>query len=66
MIAHLAKHGIFPNDYQSDREDAQTSARQQSIASFFQKKADNNRARLLEQNLARWIVTANMASNANV
>ncbi|KAK9242626.1 hypothetical protein V1506DRAFT_555940 [Lipomyces tetrasporus] len=64
MIAHLAKHGIFPNDYQSDREDAQTSAKQQSIARFFQKKADNNRARLLEQNLARWIVTANMAFDA--
>ncbi|KAK9335128.1 hypothetical protein LIPSTDRAFT_331818 [Lipomyces starkeyi NRRL Y-11557] len=24
MIAHLAKHGIFPNDYHSDREVAQT------------------------------------------
>ncbi|KAK9342232.1 hypothetical protein V1522DRAFT_440429, partial [Lipomyces starkeyi] len=55
MIAHLAKHGIFPSDYQSDREDAQTSAKkQQSIASFFQKKADSNRARLLEQ-ITRWI-----------
>ncbi|KAK9341804.1 hypothetical protein V1521DRAFT_359486, partial [Lipomyces starkeyi] len=64
MIAHLAKHGIFPSDHQSDREDAQTSAKQRSIASFFQKKADNNRARLLEQNLTRWIVTANMAFDA--
>ncbi|KAK9482907.1 hypothetical protein V1527DRAFT_474869, partial [Lipomyces starkeyi] len=64
MIAHLAKHGIFPNDYKSDRDDAQTSAKQRSIASFFQKMADDNRARLLEQNLTRWIVTANMAFDA--
>ncbi|KAK9481676.1 hypothetical protein V1527DRAFT_478913, partial [Lipomyces starkeyi] len=64
MIAHLAKHGIFPSDHQGDREDAQTSAKQRSIASFFQKKADNNRARLSEQNLTRWIVTANMAFDA--
>ncbi|KAK9233693.1 hypothetical protein V1525DRAFT_351432, partial [Lipomyces kononenkoae] len=63
MIAHLSKHGIFPNDSQDDQEGI-TSAKQRPIDSFFQKKAGDNRARLLEQNLVRWVVTANMAFDA--
>ncbi|KAK9482899.1 hypothetical protein V1527DRAFT_474833 [Lipomyces starkeyi] len=64
MIAHLAKHGIFPNDYQSDRGDVQTSAKQQSIASFFRRKRTTTEHASWSKNLAPWIVTANMAFDA--
>ncbi|KAK9238577.1 hypothetical protein V1525DRAFT_341189, partial [Lipomyces kononenkoae] len=63
MRAHLlAKHGIFLSGSEiSDGVDMSGPNNRQS--SFYQKHAETNAAKLLEQSLVRWIVTDDMAFN---
>ncbi|KAK9481559.1 hypothetical protein V1527DRAFT_416631 [Lipomyces starkeyi] len=64
MRFHLTKHGISSSDSESSNENDSSSTKQESIASFFQKRAEDNAARSLERNLVRWIVLNNMAFDA--
>ncbi|KAK9250545.1 hypothetical protein V1507DRAFT_377991, partial [Lipomyces tetrasporus] len=60
MRFHLTKHGISSSGSESSNENDKSSTKQPSIASFFQKRAEDNAARSLERNLVRWIVLNNM------
>ncbi|KAK9481422.1 hypothetical protein V1527DRAFT_379495, partial [Lipomyces starkeyi] len=60
MRFHLTKHGISSSGSESSNENDSSSTKQPSIASFFQKRAEDNAARSLERNLVRWIVLNNM------
>ncbi|KAK9234015.1 hypothetical protein V1525DRAFT_367628, partial [Lipomyces kononenkoae] len=63
MRAHLAKHGIFLNGSEGSNGEDIPNIKQPSITSFFQKQAETNAKKLLEQNLVRWIVADDMAFN---
>ncbi|KAK9493603.1 hypothetical protein V1508DRAFT_77829 [Lipomyces doorenjongii] len=60
MRFHLTKYGIFSNGSESGLEDDRSSTKQPSIASFFQKRAEDNAGKFLERNLVRWVVLNNM------
>ncbi|KAK9320397.1 hypothetical protein V1517DRAFT_251737, partial [Lipomyces orientalis] len=60
MRFHLTKHGIFSSGSESGLEDDRSSTKQPSIASFFQKRAEDNAGKLLERNLVRWVILNNM------
>lgn len=60
MKLHLSKHGIFQSSSEDSRED-NSSVRQQSIASFFQKKAEMETKKTLGEDLLRWTVIDEMA-----
>ncbi|ODQ69031.1 hypothetical protein LIPSTDRAFT_76528 [Lipomyces starkeyi NRRL Y-11557] len=51
MRFHLTKHGISSSGSESSNENDKSSTKQPSIASFFQKRAEDNAARSLERNL---------------
>ncbi|KAK9334335.1 hypothetical protein LIPSTDRAFT_5757 [Lipomyces starkeyi NRRL Y-11557] len=63
MRFHPTKHGISSGGSESSEND-KSSTKQPSIASFFQKRAEDNAARSLDRNLVRWIVLNNMAFDA--
>ncbi|KAK9327104.1 hypothetical protein V1520DRAFT_284059, partial [Lipomyces starkeyi] len=64
MRFHLTKHGISSSGSESSNENESSSTKQPSIASFFQKRAEDKAARSLERNLVRWIVLNNMTFDA--
>ncbi|KAK9257924.1 hypothetical protein V1519DRAFT_369265, partial [Lipomyces tetrasporus] len=64
MRFHLTKHGISITGSECNNEDERSGTKQPSIASFFQKRAQDNAAKSLERNLVRWIVLNNMAFDA--
>jgi hypothetical protein len=64
MIFHLSKHGVFLGGPEDSSEGGRSSIKQPSISSFFQKRAEEQRAKVLEQNLVRWVITDDMAFDA--
>lgn len=61
MMFHLSKHGAFSGGSESSLDEDRCSIKQPSIIGFFQKRAGEQRAKALEQNLVRWVVTDDMA-----
>lgn len=64
MMFHLSKHGIFSAGSDSSLEEGRSSIQQPSITGFFQKRAEEKRAKALEENLVQWVVTDDMAFSA--
>lgn len=60
-ISHLAKHNIFEDPREEGLDEWTGVVRQQSIASIFQSRAENDVRELLEQNILRWIVIDDVA-----
>ncbi|KAJ5085382.1 hypothetical protein N7532_003037 [Penicillium argentinense] len=64
MMFHLSKHGIILSGPENSSEDDRSSIKQPSVSSFFQKRTEEQRAKVLEQNLVRWVVIDDMAFDA--
>ncbi|KAK9371503.1 uncharacterized protein V1513DRAFT_359689, partial [Lipomyces chichibuensis] len=61
MRSHLNKHRPQSSNDNDGHEDLQHTMKQQSIATIFKKRSEENIAKTLEQNLVRWTVTDHMA-----
>ncbi|ODQ76868.1 hypothetical protein LIPSTDRAFT_332718 [Lipomyces starkeyi NRRL Y-11557] len=61
MRSHVNKHRLEGGNDNNDRGEHQEVAKQQSIATMFKKRSEENVAKTLEQNLVRWTVTDHMA-----
>lgn len=64
MMLHLSKHGAFSSGSENSLDEDGASIRRPLITTFFQKQAEEQRAKALEQNLVRWVVTDDMAFDA--